>query len=105
MCRKLAARFGFDQPKGQARLPARSANEAGQAVLCRSRMACHGNTGSCQRGRKLAGNAAGEYGVPLQGLRWRLAIAMAVLDGEPPEMRKATAQRDVGDLRAKLTSE
>ena len=41
---------------------------------------------------------AGEHGLALQGLRRRFAVAAAVLDGKPPAMRKAAAQREIHHL-------
>jgi hypothetical protein len=42
---------------------------------------------------------ADEYGLSLQGLRRRLAVAAAIFDGKPPQMREAAAQRDVHHFR------
>ena len=44
------------------------------------------------------GQHAGEHGLAFQGLGRRFAIAPAVLDGKPPAMRKAAAQREVHHL-------
>jgi hypothetical protein len=60
---QVTARVDFDQPQGQARLPAPSPHDAGQTVACRSRLARDGNAGPCQRGGELVGNEAGDLGV------------------------------------------
>ena len=61
--------------------------DPGKASISRSR----GGTNS----GVIAASVAANVGLPLQGLRRRLAIAAAILDGETAEMRKAAARRDI----------